>query len=146
MGDITRLRKNSEKKVVSVSAAEIKAGDVTSTALQELFNIPPDALIINAGMVIEQAGQAGLTVDMGFDGGAELGNDYDCATEGYEQTLLATTSGGTVTTPAPRILSGTGKTVTAKFSAVPTSGVFHFIVEYIEYKLGNGTLTQLGNG
>lgn len=146
MVDITRLRKNGEKKVVSVSAAEIKAADITSTALHELFNLPPDALIINAGVVVEVAGQASLTVDFGFAGGNELMNDVDIDDTGYKQNTLATTSGGTITTMAPRILTGTGKEVTAKFSAVPTAGVFHFIVEYIEYKLGNGMLTSLGNG
>ncbi|NCB95268.1 MAG: hypothetical protein EOM35_02190 [Negativicutes bacterium] len=152
MVDITRLRKNSEKKSVSVSAAEIKAADIASTALHELFNLPPDALIVNAGVVVETAGQANLTVDFGFDGGYELMNDVDIDDTGYKQNTLVvagTAADSVVTgtaTVAPRILTGTGRTVTAKFSAVPTAGVFHFIVEYIEYKLGNGMLTQLGDG
>lgn len=146
MVDITRLRKNAEKKIVTVSSAEIKAADVKSTALQELFNLPADALIINAGVVVETAGQASLTVDFGFDGGAELGDNVVLSSTGYKQITLVTSGGGTVTTVAPRILTSTGKSVTAVFSAVPTAGVFHFIVEYIEYKLGSGTLTELSDG
>ena len=69
MVDITRLRKFAEKKTVSISAAELRHTDVSSTAVQELFNLPPDALITNATCYVETAGQALLTVDFGFDGG-----------------------------------------------------------------------------
>lgn len=149
MVDITRLRKNAEKKTVSVAAAKILHSDVSSVALQELFNLPADCLIINAGVVVEEAGQATLTVDFGFDGGTELGAAMPISTTGYKQTTMPVTgvSGATgVATPAPRLLTGTGKTVTAKFSADPTAGAFHFIVEYIEYTLGNGKLMNYGDG
>lgn len=150
MVDITRLRKNSEKKTVSVSSAEVKAADVSAATLQELFNLPADALITNAGVVVETAGQAGLTVDLGFAGGDELGDAVDIDDTGYKQVALVTDgaleSADTTTTMAPRILTGTGKAVTAKFSEAPTAGVFYFIVEYIEYTLGCGELTALGDG
>lgn len=157
MTDITRLRKNAEKKTISVASAMVKHSDVAGTTLQELFNLPPNCLIVDSGVVVEEAGQTSLTVDFGFDGGNELGNDLDIDGTGYVQVAEAiaaltltegtpnTLSAGTVT-KSPRILTGTGKTVTAKFSADPTAGVFHFIVEYIEYTLGNGKLMALGDG
>lgn len=151
MPNLTRLRNFAEKKNVSVAAALIKHSDVAATTLQELFCLPADALIINAYCVVKTAGQANLTVDFGFDGGNELGNDLDIdavsvvsvplsvlaltLTEGTPNTLSA----GTVQ-KGPQIDTATGKTVTAKFSADPTAGEFVFIVEFIEYMRGNGEL------
>jgi hypothetical protein len=146
MVDVTRLRKNAEKKVVSVAAAEIRHGDVSGTALQELFKLPANCLIIEAGVVVEEAGQANLTVDFGFDGGNELGNDIDIDGTGYVDVDIAASGNAETIQKAPRILTGTGKTVTAKFSADPTAGKFHFIVEYIDYTRGNGELMQYGAG
>lgn len=157
MTDITTLRNNSEKKTVSVAAARVLHSDVGTVNIQELFNLPANCLIINSGIVVEVAGQGGLTVDFGFDGGTELGSAVAISSTGYKQntlpiaslTLIAgtpnTLSAGAVT-QAPRILTNTGKTVTAKFSADPSAGDFTFIVEYIEYKLGNGKLMAIGNG
>ncbi len=56
-------------------------------------------------------------------------------------TLTSGALTGTVT-PAPRLATGTGKLVTAKFSADPSAGSFVFMVGYIEYDLGNGKLTN----
>lgn len=150
MTDLTRLRKFAEKKTYSVSAATVKHGDVAGTTLQELFKLPANALITDAAVVVKTAGQTSLTVDFGFDGGNELGNDLDIDGAGVVTVPLVTsttvtgnaeTAAGTAV-KAPRIDTGTGKTVTAKFSADPTAGEFVFIVEYIEYDLGNGQLTN----
>lgn len=154
MTDLTRKGNFAEKKTYSVSAARIKHGDVADTASQELFNLPANCLITNAYVLVKTVGQATLTVDFGFDGGNELGNDLNIngatgaisvpfsvlaltLTEGAPNTL----GSGTVS-KSPLIDTGTGKTVTAKFSADPTAGDFVFIVEYIEYDLGNGNLTE----
>lgn len=151
MADLTRLYKNSEKKTVSVSAAMVKHTDVGDTASNELFKLPPNCVITDAVVVVEEAGQSNLTVDFGFDGGNELGNDLDIDGISVVSVPLVTsttvtgnaeTAAGTAT-KAPRIATGTGKTVTAKFSANPTAGKFHFIVSYIEYTKGNGDLTNL---
>lgn len=136
MVDVTRLRKNAEKKQFSVSSAEIRHTDVNNTALQELFKLPPNSLITNATVQVETAGQAGLTVNFGFDGGSELGSALAISTTGPKGTALAIAS---------RIPTTTGKTVTATFSADPTAGVFHFIVEYIEYTRGCGEYTNFGS-
>lgn len=136
MADLTRKYKNNEKKTYSVVAARVKHTDVT-TGANELFKLPPNCLIVDAAIVTEVAGQASLTVDFGFDGANELGNDIDIAAAGVDTVAL---SGGV---KAPRILTGTGKTVTATFSADPTAGEFVFIVEFIEYTKGCGELTNL---
>ena len=145
MVDLTRLRKNAEKKNVSVSVAHIKHTDVSATTLNEIFMLPANALIINAGVIVDVAGQGGLTVDLGFDGGAEMGDDLAISTTGYKQIPLALDGNAATFNNFPRLLTGTGKTVTAKFSADPSAGEFYFLVEYIEFKRGNGELTNFGS-
>lgn len=151
MTDLTRTRKFNEKKTASVAAARVLHSDVSGTASNELFVLPANALITNAYVVVKTAGQTNLTVDFGFDGGNELGNDLDIDGAGVVSVPLSiaaltltegtpnTLSSGTVT-KGPSIDTATGKTVTAKFSADPTAGDFVFIVEFIEYELGNGDL------
>lgn len=148
MTDKTRMAKFNEKKTYSVASARLRHSDVADTALVELFNLPPNALITDATVIVEEAGQANLTVDFGFAGGNELGNDLDIDGTGVVSVPLVTstavsgnaeTAAGTAV-KAPRLLTSTGKNVTAKFSADPSAGVFVFIVEFIEYDLGNGNL------
>ena len=142
MTDKTRLRKNSEKKTYSVAAATLLHTDVADANLVELFNLPPNCLIVDASVVVEVAGQSNLTVDFGFAGGNELGNDLDIDGAGVVTVPETVSGSGTISTKSPRLTTGSGKNVTAKFSADPTAGKFHFIVEYIEYTLGNGKLTN----
>ena len=132
MTDLTRKRDFAEKKVVSVASAEVNYTEVDDTA-QVLFNLPSDALDTDVYCVTKVAGQASLTVDVGVDGGAEFGNDLDIDNTGVTTDFRAGT--GVYDT-------GTGTAVTATFSAAPTAGVFVFVVEYIEYTLGNGCLTN----
>ncbi|PIR06689.1 MAG: hypothetical protein COV55_02950 [Candidatus Komeilibacteria bacterium CG11_big_fil_rev_8_21_14_0_20_36_20] len=159
MTDLRRIRKNYEKKVISVSSANVKHTDVDSTASNELFELPANCLIIEAGVQRVVAGQANLTVDFGFDGGNELGDGLALNGTGYIQDPQAGTidaltltegapntlaSGTTTLTKAPRIPTGTGKTVTAKFSADPSAGEFEFICVYIEFGKNNGEYTDFG--
>ena len=140
MTDLTRLRDFAQKKTVSVSAARLKHSDVADTTLQTIFNLPEDALIVDAGVLVHVAGQASLTADFGFAGGAELGNDLVLSTTGYKTGMPLTE--GTPNTSA-RIPTLTGKDVTVKFSADPSAGEFTFICEYIEFALKNGNLTAI---
>jgi len=126
--DLTRYAKNAEKKTYSVASANMTHDKIPDTGNVILFNLPPNSLITARHFIINSAGQANLTVDVGFDGGNELGNDLD---------IDAT---GVLTSAALGILTGTGKAVTAKFSADPSAGDFELVVEYIEYKLGSGNL------
>lgn len=132
MSDLTRFRKHAEKKTYSVASALVVHNEVTG-AVANLFNLPPNALITGRHVVTNVAGQTNLTVDFGFDGGNQLGNDLD-----IDNT-------GVLTSAALGILTGTGKSVTALFSADPTAGEFLFIVEFIEFDLGNGNLMNYTN-
>lgn len=130
MTDLRRKAKNAEKKTLSAASATILHSDVT-TGANEIFEIPENVLITSAYCIPLTAGQSLLTVDLGYDGGAELGNDLD-----IDDTAV---KGGQLSTA---LHSGTGKTVTATFSADPTAGEFVFVVEYCEYLVGNGCLTN----
>lgn len=144
MVDLTRKKDFAEKKSRSVAAARVTHDMVGDTTLHELFNLPPNAIITDAMVNVEVVGQATLTVDFGFDGGAELGNDLDVnGSTGVVYTAPSVTNDGAGTDPVDnliRIPTGTGKTVTAKFSADPTAGSWVFIVEFIEYDLSTGEL------
>jgi hypothetical protein len=132
--DITRYRKFAEKKTVSVSAAEVKAADVDGTNIMEIFKLPPNAIATDAYAVVDTAMDAAITADLGFDGGAELGNNLVMDATGFKT--------GALVDNADHLLTETGKTVTAVFSAQPTVGEVHFVVEYTQYTLGNGNLTN----
>jgi len=148
MVDITRKSDFCEKKTISVASAVVTHDMVANTDLHKLFNLPERALITDAWVVTEVAGQTNLTVDFGFDGGNEFINDADIDNTGvvqapYATSITLTGNAETVTTGTVKnlnLLTGTGKTVTAKFSADPTAGRFVFIVEFIEYTLGVGDL------
>ena len=170
--NVSRLKKYAEKKTISVSAAQLTFDGITGTTDHQLFQLPPNCLIVGSGVVVDTEANGAITVDFGFDGGAELGDTLDInaatgyisdadvstvttltgtvtaltLTEGTPNTLdsgtVALSSGAGTVPKAPRIVTGTGKTVTATFSAEPTAGDFTFIVEYIEYTLGNGNLTN----
>lgn len=139
MVDITQVTKNGQKKTRSVSSAILVGGSTAAlaggsyantTSNYDLFNLPPNALVTDAYIVTDVAGQATLTCDLGFDGGAELINDAD-----IDNT-------GVVKDAGIKLATGTGKLVTAKFSAAPTVGRFIAVVEYIEYTKANGDLTK----
>lgn len=132
MTNLSPAKKHNEKKTLSIAAATIDHTDVNGTALNELFQLPGRCLITRAYAINEANGQASLTADLGFKGGtgAELINDAD----------LDGTPGVVKDAMSLAIWTGTGKTVGVTFSADPTAGRFVFIVEYIEYSLGNGKL------
>lgn len=136
MVDITRLRKNAEKKTVSVSATRVLAADVVDNTLHYVFRVPANALIINAGVLVKEASQAAVTMDLGVDGDASLGSALAVSATGFKGTAVAAGP------QAPRVDSGTGLAISVKFSAKPTQGVFIPIVEYIEYDMGNGDYTN----
>ena len=171
--DLTRLHKNANKKVVSVACATLDYSDISPGAadINQLFQLPANALITHACMIVETASDDSETVDFGFAGGNELGNDLAATSTGVKQATevatlttltgtvtaltlsegtpntltsgtVALTSGAGTVVHAPRLLTSTGKVVTAVFSAKPTVGRFHFLVEYVEYTLNNGDKTN----
>lgn len=138
MTDLKKVSKFNRKKTRSVSSATLVGGSsaaldggayVADTATQELFTIPANSLITDCYIVVEEAGQGSLTADIGYAGSNELFNDAD-----IDAVSVVKDAG-------IKLATGTGKTVTAKFSAAPTQGRFHVIVEYIEYTLSNGDFT-----
>lgn len=136
MVDITRLRKNAEKKTVSVSACCVLAADIVDNTLHHIFRIPANALIVSAGILVKEASQAAVTADLGVDGDATLGSALVMSATGFKATNIA------VGPQAPRIDSGTGLAISVKFSAKPTQGLFIPVIEYIEYDMGNGDYTN----
>lgn len=138
MTDLKKVSKFNQKKTRSVSSATLVGGSsaaldggayVADTATQELFTIPANSLITDCYIVVEEAGQGSLTADIGYAGSNELFNDAD-----IDAVSVVKDAG-------IKLATGTGKTITAKFSAAPTQGRFHVIVEYIEYTLSNGDFT-----
>lgn len=130
--NLTRYGKNNQKRETSVSVATIKAADMPSAAnYYQLFVLPARSIIKRVDVFVETAGQALLTCDLGYAGSNELGNDVDLATATIVDNVLATP-----------LYTGTGKTVTIQPSAIPTSGVFTVIVEYIELDKTCGEYTN----
>ncbi len=141
MVDLVKIPFFSKKRVKSVSAAVLVGGStaaldggayVNTTAVQELFNVPADALITDAYVVPEEAGQAALTCSVGFVGGS--------GTELINAGAVSTTT--VVKDAGVKIPTTTGKKVQATFSAGPTQGRFVVIVEYTEYSKACGDLTK----
>lgn len=132
MTDLTRVGKNADKKTVSVSAVTVDYTEVANAVANELFVLPPNALIIASYCIVKVAGQAALTVNYGFSGSNELGSALDIDGAAVLET----------TADAGALDTGTGKTVTAIFSEAPTAGKFTFIAEYIEYDKSCGDYTN----
>ena len=132
MTNLTRLGKNAEKKTSSVSAINITHDQIT-TGANEIFVLPDNCLITDVYCLTKVAGQTGLTLDLGFDGSNQLGDDLDIDNTGVTSNFHSSYTA---------LDTGTGQTVTATFSADPTAGEFDIIVEYIEYTKGCGDLTN----
>lgn len=158
--DLTKKKNFAQKKTLSVAAARVTYDMVDSTNFNELFHIPPNALVVEVSMVTKTAGQGSLTVDFGSTLNEDLLLDEvaaDAAAGTVTSTALSiaaltltegtpnTLSSGTVT-KSPRIDSGTGLVLGASFSAQPTAGEWVFVVQFIEYDLANGQLLELGTG
>lgn len=135
MEDLTRYNGNPEKKSICLSVAEVKNTDMPAVDDYLVFILPENALIVNAGVIVEEAAQALATIDVGFDGGAQLGNDLAIDAVGFVA--------GAIATHATPILTGTGKNVTVKPSAVLTSGKLKLVCEYYEYTKKTGELTKI---
>lgn len=130
MTDLTRKGNFSEKKGVCIASARVTADMVEDTTPHILFNLPKNAVVTKALAVKEAVSNGGVTADLGFDGGSELLDDeaLSAVAVGDADVALATE---------------TGKQVTATFSAVPTAGIFVFVVEFIEYDLSTGKLMEV---
>lgn len=134
----TRMPEAAEKKTRSISSVTLKASDfvgLTAGDTLALFALPEKALIRSAYIVVQSASQASVTAGIGTaPSGTQLG-----ATRALSAVAVV---GGAVATPVD---TGTGAVVYFTPSAIPTQGEFDVIVEYDEYRLGNGNLTNYLN-
>lgn len=132
MTDLTRNPGFNQKKAVCVASATLETADFDGTNQLDVFNLPANALVTDAYVITEEAGQTSLTLDVGFDGGAELINDADVDNTGVVKDALTT-----------GVQTDTGKTVSVTPSAEPTQGKFIAIVEFIEYNVATGHLMDV---
>lgn len=155
--DLTRSKRFGDKKTISVASARVKLADILGCGTDNitLFNLPPNSIIVDAYAIVDNAAQVGVTTSLGFSGGTELLAAVSVASIGVKQTALSiaaltltegtpnTLSAGTVT-KGPKLLTGTGKVVTAKFSAEPNEEIdITYVVEFVEYTKANGDLMDV---
>lgn len=129
MTNRTNIRDFAQKKSYSVSAASLRTEDFDGTNAIEVFNLPEKALVTNAYVVADVAGNSGLTLKV------DVGTTAVIAAADVD-TL------GDVSEADTNVVTGTGKTVSVTPSAAVTEGEFAVIVEYVEYTLGTGHLTN----
>ncbi len=107
--DVTRIKRNAYKRQISSSVAHLTYADVVSTNTMDLFNIPANALIINAGVVVKTVANGAITVAYGIAGGSDFGAALDVHTAtGYvgATTAIALTSGALTGTLTSGLVSG----------------------------------------
>lgn len=129
MVDLTGIRNFSQKKSYSVSAATLRADDFDALNSLELFNIPEKSVITNVYVVTDVAGDAALTLKVSIG----------------SRTAIAAANvsvSGVSSEVRYNRQSGTGEKVQVTPSKAVTTGDFTIIVEYLEYTLGTGTLTN----
>ena len=132
MKNRTNVRDFAQKKTYSVSSATLYVEDFDGTNAIEIFNLPEKCLVTNVFTVAEVAGNSGLTLKV------DIGST----------TVLAAGDVDTVNDIAEaetNLVTETGKNVKVIPSVAVTSGVFVVIVQYVEYTLNNGTLTNYTN-
>lgn len=132
----TRLAGANAKATHSSNTVTLKPADFAGVAVgdtMQLFTIPENSMITSAWIVVKSASQASVTAGIGITAnGTELG-----ASRALSSVAVVGATLGTM------LDSGTGKVVYFTPSAIPTQGEFDVIVNYIEYRLGNGNLTAL---
>ena len=84
--DLTREKRNSYKRQINASVAHVLYSDVVSTNTHDLFNLPANALIINAGVMIKTVANGSITVAFGI-AGFSLSAASNLTTTGVAKTL-----------------------------------------------------------
>lgn len=132
--DVTRVHKNSLKRAESRTVIQIN--DQTRASYPAIGSylvakLPPEAVVTNAYVFTKVVSPTNVVIV----GTAEAGTQILSA--GASQTLGKT---GTFT---GFVNTGTGVDVYVGFSAIPTTGDFMIVVEYLEYTKTTGELTQV---
>lgn len=130
MPDLTQATDNWQKKTRSVSSAYLDGAVLSTTGTYNVIELPANCLVTDAYVVKKVAGPANATMDVGYSGGAELINDADL------DDLTTVKDAGI------KLDTGAGKSVTVKPSADLTTFKGYLVVEYVEYTLKNGMLTN----
>lgn len=128
MTNITHIRDFAQKKSYSVSACTLRTEDFDGTNALAVFNLPEKALVTNTYVIIESAG----------DPGTRLG----VAIGAVEVVVADVGMAGSTTIDSTTVVTGTGKTVYVEPHMPIMRGEFTVIVEYLEYTLGTGHLTN----
>ncbi len=129
--DLSRRRKNTEKRTINISTARLSFDEMNLTDDHQILVLPENAIIKNAFVNVKEAADVAITADIGFEGGTgiELFDDVDLVTLGLTEAEVA-------------LDTGTGKTIIVTPSAELTQGSFDVVIEYIEYNMSNGQLTN----
>ncbi len=107
--DLTRSKRNAYKRQINASVAHVLFGDVVSTNTHNLFNLPANCLIVNAGVLVKVVANGAITVNFGIAGGTDFGSALDVHTStGWKQTApaIALTSGALTGTLTSGLVSG----------------------------------------
>ncbi len=132
--NLTRDKTHSLKKSRSVASAVVDFSEMPLAADDyEVFLLPDDAIVTDSFYDVLEAFDAAVTADLGFDGGAEL------ISAGALDAVAVIASNDI------NVSTGTGKRVTINPSADVTQGKVVIVVEYVEYNLSNGDLTNFSD-
>lgn len=156
--NLTRTAGKHKKREVSVFTARISSATgaeyVTTADVYELFDLPPNSLVIDRRALVLTANNCSstATADLGIDGGSEFANDMNLKATAATSAIAAPTA--TVSGEAQTVsIAGTftpifyptGGTVTFKpaFGANDvTAGEVLVEIEYIEIDKTSGEVTN----
>lgn len=128
--NLSRLKTANQKKAVQIASLEFDFNDLTLVDEHQFFQLPKNAVILRSYFEVIEAGVAASTADIGFDGLDELFNNVDLVALAY-------------TTFVGNLNTLTGKTITFVPSVEQTQGRWRLIIEYVEFDLTTGDLTEL---
>lgn len=139
--NLTRKNRFNEKRKVCVFTAELDYANLlnTSADVYQLFKLPKEAVVTHASMIVMTPFDSvtSAAADLGFDGD-------DTLVDGADLKSAANTelSGGTnAAVPAVKQTGGV-VTVVPTYTGATTEGKVLVRIEYIEYNLVTGDLTN----
>lgn len=107
--DLTRVKRNAYKRQINASVAHVLFSDIVSTNTHNLFNLPANALIVNAGVLVKAVANGAITVNLGINGGTDFGSALNVhSSTGWIQKApaVALTSGALTGTLTSGLVSG----------------------------------------
>lgn len=129
--NLSRKKNFAEKKMICTSVFDLDFNDITIIGdTYQLAEMPADAVIMRAVLVVEEAGDALLEFDLMLDSTVIFGG-FDAVTPGVQ-------------VQNPNVETGTGGvlSVVPLTAAGITQGKWKLMVEYQEYALGIAKFTN----